>query len=90
MSSMLGTGLFLSKVYMLITAKRQYGIKCYICALDENVVDVRYCLFTYSRGAKSTLTAVTLCEPLLDSMEASACSSYALVIHGNALILMEE
>ena len=58
--------------------------------LDENVVDVRYCLFTYSRGAKSTLTAVTLCEPLLDSMEASACSSYALVIHGNALILMEE
>ena len=58
--------------------------------LDENVVDVRYCLFTYSRGAKSTLTAVTLCEPLLDSMEASSCSSYALVIHGNALIFMEE
>ena len=36
---------------------------------------------TNARGAESTLTAVALCKPLLDCMQASTCSSYTLAMY---------
>ena len=101
---MLGTGLFLSRVYMLITERSECDTD--VCdqlnvlfkiAGDRDMILVKLenCLspipgvscgrfqvmsLTNARGAESTLTAVALCKPLLDCMQASTRSSYTLVM----------